>query len=66
MNSKEYVLNHDFGYGREPELDNLIKLELRNKEDVIIYVDDSFKNAFENYADFSFPKENIKIEIEEI
>ena len=30
MNSKEYVLNHDFGYGREPELENLIKLKLRN------------------------------------
>ena len=46
MNSKEYVLNHDFGYGREPELDILFKLELRNPEDVKIYVLDAIKNAY--------------------
>lgn len=48
MNSEEYVLGHDFGYGREPELDELIKLELRNLEDVKVYVLDSIQNAFVN------------------
>ena len=43
MDSKDYVLNHDFGYGREPELDVLFKLELRNLEDVKVYVLDSIK-----------------------
>ena len=56
MDSKDYVLNHDFGYGREPELDELIKLELRNIEDVKVYVADALENAFINYKD-------IKIEI---
>ena len=37
MDSKEYVSSHDFGYGREPELDKLIKLELRNIDDVKFY-----------------------------
>ena len=56
MNSKEYVLNHDFGYGREPELDELIKLELRSIEDVKVYVADALENAFINYKE-------IKVEI---
>ncbi|MBE5755478.1 MAG: hypothetical protein E7341_02200 [Clostridiales bacterium] len=46
MDSKDYVRNHDFGYGREPELDVLFKLELRNVEDVKIYVLDAIKNAY--------------------
>ena len=46
MDSKEYVLNHDFGYGREPEVDELFKLELRNLEDVKVYVLDSIQNAY--------------------
>ena len=58
MDSNEYVLKHDFGYGREPELDELIKLELRNIEDVKVYVADALENAFINYKDikdtFSF------------
>ena len=56
MNSKEYVLNHDFGYGREPELKELNKLELRNIEDVKVYVADVLENAFTNYKE-------IKVEI---
>ncbi len=36
MESKEYILSHDFGYGKEQEI---AKLELRNIEDVKIYVD---------------------------
>ena len=46
MDSKDYVLNHDFGYGREPELDDLFKLKLRNLEDVKVYVLDSIQNAY--------------------
>lgn len=46
MESEEYVSSHDFGYGREPELDKLIKLELRNIDDVKFYVLDAIKNAY--------------------
>ncbi len=46
MNSKDYVLKHDFGYGREPELEELIKLELRNFEDLKIYVDNIITTQF--------------------
>ena len=46
MESEEYVSSHDFGYGREPELDKLIKLELRNIDDVKFYVLDVIKNAY--------------------
>ncbi len=46
MDSKNYVLNHNFGYGNEPELDVLFKLELRNLEDVKVYVLDTIKNAY--------------------
>ena len=46
MESEEYVSSHDFGYGRDPELDKLFKLELRNLEDVKIYVLDAIKNAY--------------------
>ena len=46
QNSKDYVLKHDFGYGREEELEELYKLELRNFEDVKVYVEDVIKNAF--------------------
>lgn len=45
-NSKEYVLNHDYGYGKEPEQENLNKLELRNSEDLKVYVNDVIANAF--------------------
>lgn len=40
----DYVLNHDFGYGRE-ELEELNRLELRNIEDVETYVLDIIKNG---------------------
>ena len=49
MDSKEYVLNHDFGYGREPELDELKKLELRNIEDLIVYVDELYTCTTRNF-----------------
>jgi len=56
MDSNEYVLKHDFGYGREPELKELNKLELKNIEDVKVYVADVLENAFTNYKE-------IKVEI---
>lgn len=59
MDSKDYVLNHDFGYGREPELDVLFKLELRNLEDVKVYVLDAISNAY-------IEPEKIQIQFEEI
>ena len=59
MDSKDYVLNHDFGYGREPELDVLFKLELRNLEDVKVYVLDAINNAY-------IEPEKIQIQFEEI
>ena len=66
MDSKEYVLNHDFGYGREPELDELKKLELRNIEDLIVYVDESLDNAFIDYQHniISIFKNNVKVKVE--
>lgn len=42
----EYVLNHDYGYGKEPEQEELNKLELRNIEDLKVYVKDIMKNTF--------------------
>ena len=40
-----YVLNHDFGYGREEELEELNRLKLRNINDVEAYVLDIIKNG---------------------
>lgn len=42
----EYVLNHDYGYGKEPEQEELNKLELRNIEDLKVYIKDIMKNTF--------------------
>ena len=70
MNSKEYVLNHDFGYGRVPETKIINKLNLRNIEDLKIYVDDILENCFLNYEQGSLTiKEKdiqFKIIIEEL
>ena len=57
MDCKNYVLKHDFGYGREPELTKLMKLELRNKEDLKVYILDVLENAFVNFKEI---KTNIK------
>lgn len=46
MNSKDYVLKHDFGYGRDLEIGNLNKLELRNIDDLEIYIAWSIRNIF--------------------
>jgi len=43
--NNDYVLKHDFGYGREEELEELNRLTLRNLNDVEVYVLDIIKNA---------------------
>lgn len=70
-NSKEYVLSHDFGYGKEEELEILKKLKLRNKDDLGVYVDDVITNAFDakyqdNVIEFNQDKSKFKIVIERI
>lgn len=70
-NSKEYVLNHDFGYDRGKELETLKKLKLRNKDDLCIYVNDVITNAFDakyqdNVIEFNQDKSKYKVVIERI
>jgi len=43
--NNDYVLKHDFGYGREEELEELNRLKLRNINDVETYVLDIIKNG---------------------
>lgn len=46
MNSKEYVLQHDYGYGKNVNPNNINKLYLRNIEDLKVYVKDIvYKNV---------------------
>ena len=72
MTSKDYVLKHDFGYGREPELENLIKLELRNYEDIKVYVEWTIREVFSadvdsnNIITFWEDKTKAQITIEKI
>ena len=72
MNSKDYILKHDFGYCREPELENLIKLELRNFEDVKFYVEWSIREFFaakiskDNVIQFSNSKNKTQVLIERL
>ena len=35
----KYIFNHNFGYGRENELDELFKLNLRDFQDLKDYID---------------------------
>ena len=41
-----YVLKHDYGYGREEELEELNRLKLRKIKDVETYVLDIIENGF--------------------
>ena len=59
MDCKNYVLKHDFGYGREPELNQMIKLKLRNEKDLKVYILDVLENSFVNF-------EKIKISIKKM
>lgn len=56
MNSKQYVLGHDFGYCNEEEREQLNKLKLRNIDDLKIYINDLIPNIFEAH----FEKDIIK------
>ena len=66
MESKEYVLNHDFGYGWENKVKEINKIKLRKFEDLKIYLDDVLENCFINYEQGSFrlTEKNIKMKIE--
>ncbi|MGN1201328.1 MAG: hypothetical protein ACI4R8_03640 [Candidatus Caccovivens sp.] len=46
MKRNPYVLDHDFGYGKERENDELTKLELRNIDELKCYVKDRIDNTF--------------------
>ena len=46
MNSEQYVLNHNFGYGKRKECKKVKKLKLRNFEDLEIYIKDIIKIGF--------------------
>lgn len=68
LDSKEYVKNHDFGYGKEGQ-EKINKLGLRNIEDLKEYVDDVIVNAFvarynNNIIEFELNKQKTKVQIE--
>lgn len=70
-NSEEYVLNHQFGYGKFKEKIKLNKLKLRNIDDLCVYVNDSVINAFDasyqnNVIQFYLDNSKCKIIIENI
>ncbi len=58
----DYILKHDFGYGREEELEELNKLKLRDIKDVELYVTDVIKNSFA----YSIEKKVFLIDTQEI
>lgn len=66
MDSKEYILKHDFGYGRNPETKIINKLELRNIKDLKVYIDDVLENCFLDYEKNSFILNDKKIIIKDI
>lgn len=71
LNSKDYVLLHDFGYGKQPQQEKLNKLKLRNLEDLKIYVNDVMECAFvatwhDNIIEFEPDKQKTKIEIDSL
>ncbi len=71
MNSKKYINNHDFGYGKIREKDEVNKLRLRNLEDFIEYLKGVLDNAFDcvifgNNCLFFNNGRIIKLEIEKI
>lgn len=69
--SKDYVLNHDYGYGQEEEKEELNKLKLRNINDLKVYVEDVIINAFNatyinTVIQFNNDKSKYKIVVETI
>ena len=53
MDSKTYVLKHDYGYGKDVEAQELNKLHLRNFEDLQIYLQDLLEQELMTRKDVS-------------
>lgn len=71
ISSKNYVLNHDYGYGKQPEHKKLNKLKLRNVEDLKVYVHDVIDTSFvatyeKNIIEFKLDKQKTKVVIESL
>ena len=69
LENNSYVMNHDFGYGSEPEKKELNKLLLRNFDDLKFYVLNIisisfFANVEKNIISFFDSKQKIAIEFE--
>ena len=65
MDSKIYVLNHDYGYGKEYELKELNKLNLRNFNDLQVYLEDLITKEvadFDNVVTFKTNEVEINLE----
>lgn len=45
----QYVMQHDYGYGAEPERKQLNKLELRNFDDCRVYIEDAIGSQLNAY-----------------
>ena len=68
MNSKNYVLHHNYGYGLDEEENELNKLTLRNLTDLKVYITDLTKqfNAKRKHNKLKFNNETIKIKIKKV
>lgn len=69
--SKNYVLNHKYGYGEKREKTRLNKLYLRNFADLDVYLDDVAINAFNatyknKVIQFNTDKSKYKIVVEKV
>lgn len=69
LDANSYVLLHDYGYGSEPELKTLKKLEVNNFEELTIYIKDVISEDFDakindNKINFVFDKKNLQILLE--
>lgn len=69
-NSRDYVLNHQYGYGLEKEKRELNKLKLRIFEDLKVYLEDILENAFNatyknNILEFNIDKSKFEIIFEQ-
>ena len=63
--SQGYVINHDFGYGKDSK--NINKIMLRNLEDLNVYIEDNLKhtlNAEVNGKVIKFSDESLEVKIE--
>lgn len=68
--SRDYVLNHQYGYGLNKEKRNLNKLNLRSIEDLRVYVNDVVGSSFNasyinNILRFDLDNSEFELVIEE-